>query len=369
MNLAYVLAAVLAGVAYGMLDPHRLTGIVGPATLYVFLPLLLFEAAWNLNYRAIKRFWRPIATLAGPGVALTAIVVAGSLYLAGTPVAPALLAGAILSATDPIAVVAVFRRLRVPLALATIIECESLFNDAVAVVLYRAVLSTAGIWYASASGLLGSIAGTAIGIVVALLAASALRARTNATLQSIATVLCAYSAYFVAEHLGCSGLFATIACGIALRYYERSWVTLSIAEAVYACWGRGAFVANICVFFLVGAALDLREALAHPLFLIATLVGVVVARFAIALLLVPAKIPRTWFGVVRAAGLRGALSLALALALPPTVPYRSEIVAAAFIVALVTIATSGFTVPNAVARAMRPRRQTVLTSGMGAQAR
>src|ERR1700734_2558557 len=133
MKLWHILAIVGAGVAFGIFQPGRFTYALGHATLYIFLPPLLFEASWNLGFRAIRRQSRAIATLARLCVLLTPLVVAGALSVVRVPFGPAFLAGAILSATDPIAVIAVFRRMRVPRTLATIVECESLFNDAVAV--------------------------------------------------------------------------------------------------------------------------------------------------------------------------------------------------------------------------------------------
>ncbi len=141
MKLWQIIAVVGVGIVFGVFAPGRFAYALGHGALYVFLPPLLFEAAWNLNYKAIIRQWPAIATLAGPGVVLTALIVAGALTIVHVPFGPAFLTGAILSATDPIAVVAVFRRIRVPKTLATIVECESLFNDAVAVMLYRIVLA------------------------------------------------------------------------------------------------------------------------------------------------------------------------------------------------------------------------------------
>jgi CPA1 family monovalent cation:H+ antiporter len=361
VKLWQILAVVALGVLYGLLEPGSLTFAFGQATLYVFLPALLFEAAWNLNYRAIRRQWLAIATLAGPGVLLTAAIVAGSLALVRVPLGPALLAGAILSATDPIAVVGVFRRLRVPQTLVTIVECESLFNDAVAVALYRGVLLalTLGAAGAASTALIalqtvaGAVGGAALGIALAFVVARALRGRGSVRLQIGATFLCAYGAYFAADHLRLSGIFATIACGIALRYYERSWITLRIAEDVDRFWDLAALLANVLVFFMVGAALQIGRVAQEPVFAVACIVGVAVARFAVGGLLLPGPYPREWIGVVRAAGMRGALSLALALAIPATVPYRGAIVDATFAVALATLAASSFTLAPVVARAAR----------------
>jgi monovalent cation:H+ antiporter, CPA1 family len=282
---------------------------------------------------------------------LTAVLIAGALAIARVPLATGLLTGAILSATDPIAVIAVFRAMRVPALLRTIVECESLFNDAVAVALYRAVLG-GGVLFAIA----GSIGGIALGVAAAFIVAVLLRNRNAAWLQIAATVLCAYGAYFAAEGVDCSGLFATIACGIALRAFERRWISLSVAEDVNRFWDVGIVVANALVFFLVGAALDVRIVAQEPAFVIATLAGVFIARIAVSGLLLPANYPREWLDVVRVAGLRGALCLALAIALPPTVPLREAIIAATFAVALATIVSSALTVPRVVARVADARQ-------------
>ena len=361
MKLWQIVALVLAGVAYDLIEPGRLTYAFGHATLYVLLPALLFEAAWNLRYRAMLRGWRAILTLAVPGVVLTALLIAGALAVVQVPLRIGLLTGAILSATDPIAVIAVFRRLRVPVLLSTIVECESLFNDAIAVALYRAVLVVVltaavdplDIARISLVAIAGAAGGIALGVAVAFGIAALLRNRGSARLQIVATMFCAYATYFAADYVHCSGIFATIASGIALRWFERRWISLRVAEDVDRFWDVVALVANALVFFLVGAALDIPILLHDPAFVLATLVGVALARIAVSALLLPAGYPREWLDVIRIAGIRGALSLALALALPANVPQRDAIVAATFAVALATIISSTFTVPPVVARARR----------------
>jgi CPA1 family monovalent cation:H+ antiporter len=358
VRLWQIIAVVALGVGYGLSAPGRFAHAFGPATLYVFLPALLFEAAWNLNYKAIRRQWAVIATLAGPGALLTASMVAGALSLVRVPFWPALLTGAVLSATDPIAVVAVFRRLKVPTTLATIVECESLFNDAVCVALYRGVLAALTIGTASAAAiaavtldtLASSAGGVLLGVAVAFVAARILRRRNDVKLQVTATILCAYGAYFAAEYLRLSGIFASISCGIALRYYERTWITLSIAAGVGRFWDVAAVVANVIVFFMVGAAVQIGRVAHEPLFAAACIVAVLVARIAIAALLVPFSYPPTWTSVIRVAGMRGALSLALALAIPASISYRQAIVDSTLAVTLATLLVSTLTMRAAVKR-------------------
>lgn len=366
MKLWQILLIVGLGIGYGLIEPERFAYAFGHATLYVFLPALLFEAAWNLNYRAIVRQWLIIATLAGPGVLLTAMVVAGALSIVRVPFGSALLAGAILSATDPIAVVAVFRRLKVPRTLSTIVECESLFNDAVAVALYRAVLTafflaaaSAGTIAAVAAATFGQAAGGAVfGLAFAFVIASALRQTLDVRVQIGATILCAYGVYFAADYLHLSGIFATIAAGIALRYYERSWLTLRIAEDVRRFWDVAALVANVLVFFMVGAALHIGRLAEAPAVTVACLAGIAVARVIVSGFLLLGPYPREWVGVVRVAGMRGGLCLALALAIPPAVPYREAIIAATFAVALATLVAGTLTITRTVERAVSARERS-----------
>lgn len=361
MKLWQILVVVALGLAYGFIEPERFEYAFGHATLYVFLPALLFEAAWNLNYRTILRHWIPIAVLAGPGVVLTALLVAGALSIVRVPFGPAFLTGAILSATDPVAVVAVFRRLKVPRTLATIVECESLFNDAVAVALYRGALVAIALGGASASvialvtleTLAAAAGGTAFGALLAFAIARVLRGQRDARVQIVATIVCAYGAYFAADFLHLSGIFATIACGIALRYYERRWIPLSIAEDVNRFWDVGALLANALLFFMVGAALQITRLVAAPAFTVACLAAIAVARVVVAGFLLLGPYPREWVDMVRVAGMRGGLSLALALAIPDSVRYREAIIDATFAVALATLAAASFAIVPVVRRVAR----------------
>lgn len=364
MKLWQIVVVVALGIAFGLFRPDRLSHAFGHATLYVFLPALLFEAAWNLNYRAMRRHWIAIASLAGPGVVVTALIVAGALAVVRVPFGPALLTGAILSATDPIAVVAVFRRLKVPATLGTIVECESLFNDAVAVTLYRSVLaalamaggSIAALTLVAAAAFGEAAAGVALGVTLAVLFAAGLRRNGDARVQILATMLGAYGAYFLADIAHVSGIFATISFGIALRQYERSWITLNIAGNVNRFWDVAALVANVVVFFMVGAALQIGRVTHEPFFAAACLAGIFIGRVAISEMLRLGPYPHEWIGVVRVAGMRGALSLALALAIPAAVPYREPVIDATLAVVLVTLAAASLTIAPVVRRAVEARR-------------
>lgn len=361
MKLWHIAALLVAGIAVGIAAPGRLTVFFGQATLYVFLPALIFEAAWNLDFHLMRRARAPIALLAVPGVALTAGVIALCVHFIGTFTwSAALVLGAILSATDPVAVVAVFRRLPVPRELATIVESESLLNDAVAVVLYRAIVaavvvsaSTSNIAHAAWEALLGVAIGIAIGAALAYLAAFALRRHIGAAVQSAATFIAAYGGYMLSDHFGWSGIFTVLTFGIVLRELERHRISIASAQGVERFWDSIALTANLVLFFLVGAALDLRDLV--PVLPAAgiTLGAVLIARLLLSyglLSLAHAHLKPMWRTVVRMAGIRGALSLALALATPLAIAQRNLMIDVTFAVVVVTILAGTLTLTRRLER-------------------
>lgn len=359
MPLWAIAAFVCAGIVARLIAPHAFGFSLGPIALYLFLPALLFEAAWNLEWRLLAEHWKPIALLAVPGVFATAGIVAAVCALAGVPLALGLLLGAMLSATDPVAIVTVFRRLAVPKGLATIVEGEALFNDGVAVVLYRAVLAMIVLgataqqqtWIA-AQALFGSAAGILIGVSAALIVGRVLTRNATAPTRVVATLACAYGTYFLAEYVHASGIFATIAAGITLAHSEEGDVQFTVDRQVDRLWEVSSIAANAALFFLIGAMLDPQSILRQPYVAVVTLVAISIGRIVLAYVLMPLGargLPKTWKAVVRAATMRGALSLALAINLPATLPYRGLLIDVTFTIVLATLVVMFFGLP-AVAR-------------------
>lgn len=350
MTLRAIGLLFAAGLLVGALTHGRLSGLFAQATLAVFIPALIFEAAWHLRFDELRRHWRSVSLLIIPGVPITAAIVSVAAILAGLPFAAALALGAILSATDPIAIVAIFRRLQIPVALMAIVESESLFNDAVALVLYRAVVVAASAVTASSVSLpwlvSGSLAGSALSLLVgAALGAAAgwIAGRTRMQFAQLAiSIAGAYGAYVLCDELKWSGIFAVIAFGVSMRRSSRGDVGLG--ATLDRSWHRIGILANGSLFFLMGAALDPLR-LAHVPELIAmTFAAVFIARSVLAYaLLAFVRLPLTWRNLVRVAGMRGALSLALALALPPAFPYRGAIELATFAVVIATVFLGTFT--------------------------
>ncbi|MFN2528995.1 MAG: cation:proton antiporter [Candidatus Baltobacteraceae bacterium] len=358
-----ILCILAVGGILGLFEPGRLSYAFGAATLFVFLPPLLFEAAWNLDARLMLTRWRPIFALAVPGVAITTAIVAAAVWFGGFPLPAALILGAIVSATDPIAVVAIFRRLPVPVALSTIVQSEALLNDATAVVLYRSLvlaaagaLSVGSVVGLAALAVASAAGGILIGVSLAVAIAHVLVRRNLAVIQIWATLAGVYVAYFTAEALHASGIFAVIAFGIALREAERRAISVQAAEDVGRFWDGCALFANICVFFLTGAAIQITRLAHEPYAAAAALAGVLAARLVLAYILSPVALGsganRSWLHVIGAAGARGALSLALALALPVTLAFRAQIIDVTFVIVLATLFSSAFIVPRAIRRRM-----------------
>ena len=337
--------AAVALVAVGTLFPVAPPFAFGDTLLFVFLPPLIFEAAWNLDLGALRRLGWKIALLAVPGTLATAGIVAGGLALTGVlPFGSALLFGAIVAATDPVAVVAAFRRVPVPPDLRTLIEGESLSNDGVALVLFGFALALAAgqpvsIGAEVIAGVVQIAGGVLIGTLAGVLCAAVLRATSAAEYEVTVTIVLAYVAYLAATGIHCSGIFATAAGAIALRAaIAHSPGAISNADDVDRVWSALAFVANAVVFIATGLLIQPVRIVHEPLLVLAAIAVVWVARI---LLAVVATRDRSGRITVFLAGMRGALPLALALSLPEGIPLRPQIIDATFAVVLVTIVVQG----------------------------
>ncbi len=349
--------------------PLQLPRLIGdqftPLLLLVFLPALIFEAAWSLDVAALRRYWAPILILALPGVLLSAFAVAGGLTLLGLlPPLPALLLGAILAATDPIAVIAIFRRLRVPADLQTIVEGESLFNDGVAVVLtgvFTAALASATPGFdlpaIGLNVLKVTFGGATTGLLVAGLLVLLLRKIPDQMLIVVGTVVAAYGAYLTADRIGLSGIFAVLAVGIALRAFE-GFPSKADAEEVDRFWAAMAFFANSLVFLAMGLRIEFERIVHEPVLVCATLGLLIGARLLLAYVAMPLAGLRpglrSWQHVIALSGIRGALSVALALGLPQDLPYRAQIIDAVYGVVVVTLVGQGLALPLVLRRLRFP---------------
>lgn len=303
--------------------------------LYVFLPTLIFESALSLDVRQLQRNLLPVLTLAVPGLLLSTSIIGALVWLA-TPLepAPALLLGAILSATDPVAVISLFKQLGTPGRLTVLVEGESLLNDATALVLARLLV---GIIVAGSISM-GTIAAGALdfivvffgGIIVGWLSALVVswaigHVEGDAFIEITLTTVLAYCSFLIAEEVfHVSGIMATLAAGITLAGWGRAKISPSIAEFMEHFWKYLAFLANALIFLLVGLQINLLALWDEVDILLWVVLAMLLSRFIVIYGLVPlvGRIPgaeaveRDYQTVMFWGGLRGAIALAIVLSLP-----------------------------------------------------
>lgn len=336
---------VAAGAVAGTLWHVRPPFAFSPGLLFVFLPPLIFEAAWNIDLRQLRPTAARIALLAFPGTLVTAFAIAFVLAALGVlPFGAALLLGAMLGATDPVAVIPIFRWVGVPDEVRTVVEGESLANDGVSVVLYGVALVLAAggtvVWWTEAAhGILAIAGGIAVGAGCAVVVGWIMRATEASEYEVTITVALAYVAYLAADRYQLSGIFATAAGAVVLRSLQhRRDSMLRNAENADHFWNAGAYIANAIVFLATGLEIDAPRAVNEPLLIGAALVVTIGTRALLALAVMRETRERV---VVLLAGMRGALPLALALAIPASLPQRPAIVDAVFATVLVTLVLQG----------------------------
>jgi CPA1 family monovalent cation:H+ antiporter len=333
----------------------------------VILPPLLFEAAINIHWPDLRRDFLPVFTLAILGTIISAAAVGlGMVYTLGWPVRSATLFGVLIAATDPVAVIAMFKDNGITGRLRLLTESESLFNDGVAAVLFTIALT----WGQATAG--GQIAPIFVlqtlaltvggGILAGLLCAGvalAVAGRTSDHLiESTLTAVTAYGSFLLAEHFHCSGVLATLTAGILignfgfLAHDDQSRMSSVGREFTLALWEFITFIVNSLIFLLIGMSVAMisfsQLGIAAFLIIMAlVLLARALAVYPLCFLFIRSRVAMSlseqhilWWG-----GLRGALGLALALALPPSFPFRSQILVATFGVVSFSVIIQGLTMP------------------------
>ena len=331
-RLPYTVGLVLIGLSMPWLVRiFNLTNVLGdfdPAQsseiiLYLLVPPLIFEAAFHIRMEDLRRDFWLILLLAVPGVIVTMLMVGGIVhYGTGMLIKTAMVFGALIAATDPVAVVALFRRLGVPRRLQVLLEGESLFNDGTAIVMFNLVVDIA---LAGSFNLLDTATnfltvaggGALIGIALGMLVSQIIRRIDDPLVETTLTTVLAFGAYVLAEVLHVSGVLAVVAAGIVNGNVGPRGMSPTTRVVVFNFWEYLAFVANSFVFLLIGLAIDLEILSQNLLYIVIAIVAVLLARgiSIYGFSLFGRGIPGKWKHVLYWGGLRGAIALALALTL------------------------------------------------------
>jgi Na+/H+ antiporter len=379
VDVPYPILLVLGGLLLGFVPGMPAIELPPELVLVVFLPPLLYWSGFFSSPRDLQADLGAISVLAVGLVLATmgAVAVTAHALIGGLPWAAAFTLGAIVAPTDPLAATAIGRRLGVPRRLVTVLEGESLVNDASALVAYRiAVAATVGggfvAWEAGVRFVVGAAGGVAIGLLVAWLVVAVRRRLDDPPLEIMLSLVTGYAAYLPADRLGVSGVLAAVTSGLYVGWRNPQIASASTRLLGFSFWDVLVYLLNAVLFLLVGLQLHpilsgVTGGSAAALLGQAALVTVVVVAVRITWQFTVPYLDRRPTQVVRRlgaaerlvvgwSGMRGAVSLAAALALPfqagvgQAFPQRDLIVFVTFAVILVTLVVQGLTLPALIRR-------------------
>jgi CPA1 family monovalent cation:H+ antiporter len=366
-RIPYTIALVVAGLVLGL--SHALAvHLSKELILLLLLPPLLFEGALHMDLEHLRRYAMPMGLLALAGTLVTAGCIGAVVHYAlGLAWGFALLLGVILSPTDPVSVLAMFKQYGAPKGLRMVLEGESVFNDGVGIVLYLIILEVAGgapfsLSTAMVTFLTVTCGGAALGFGAGYLAHRLLGHLDDYLTEVMISVVLAFGAYTLAETLHVSGVVATVVAGLIIGNYG---TVLSMSPttrlSLLNFWEVLAFLVNSAVFLLIGLDFHLTHLPANFLAMLIAIGAMLVGRAVAVYGLVPlanrlsapaARIPPAWMHVLTWGGLRGTIPIALALGLAPALRHVQGLYlpSVVFGVALFSLVVQGLTMKPLLAR-------------------
>ncbi|MFA4885767.1 MAG: cation:proton antiporter [Desulfotomaculaceae bacterium] len=366
LNKPYPIALVIIGAAVGLLPIGGILEeirnffasdeVFRTAVISIFLPALLGEASLKLSYTEISQNRRPIILLAFLGTVLAYTITGGLSHLVlGLPVQTALVFGALMAATDPVSVISIFKNLGVNRRLAVIMEGESLINDGISVVLFK--LSVFSLTFIASLGMWGAavgvavffkvvVGGTLVGLSLGFLISQIGRYFDDYPLENAFSVVLFFGAYIIAEKIEVSGVIAVVAAGLVLGNYGKViGMSPTTRFSISVFWDTIVLVANSLVFILVGLEISHINIVEHAFQILIAIILVVLGRgVAVYVSTLGFKLPKSYKHIINWGGLKGSLSLALALSLPLDFPGRETIIALTFSVVFFSLVVQGLTI-------------------------
>ncbi|MDX8403243.1 MAG: sodium:proton antiporter [Mariprofundaceae bacterium] len=344
------------------LEPLQTFHLSPELVLFVFLPALIFESGFNLDGRQLLKEIVPVFTLAVPALLLSASLIGiGLWWLLDMSLVYALLFGALISATDPIAVVALFKELGAPLRLNVLVEGESLLNDATALVVFKVLLGvtlvgTVGWQHVVAGGvefIRVFFGGAAVGLMIGMLLSEAMRFMHSRSAVFTLTIVMAYGGFIVSEHmLHMSGVMTVVVAAICLGAWGRSRMSQEVAETARDIWEFIAYICNALLFLLVGLSVEPGLLIQHGWAITVAILLVLIVRAVTVHSTVPLVV--RWFHLPKIGnperqimwwgGLKGSLAIAMALSIPVDVPGREMLLAMTVGVVVFTLLVNASTI-------------------------
>lgn len=353
-RVPYTLGLVVIGLLITLLPQVDIT--IQPTLIFALLvPPIVFEGAFHLNINDLRRDLVPILTFAIPGVILTMAIV-GALVSWGTgiPIIYTLVFGAIVAAIDPVAVIALFRNLGVPKRLQVLLEGESLLNDGTSIVLFGLVLAVA--ISGSQINLLTSVldfvriagGGIIIGLVLGMIISRMIDRIDDYLIETTLTTILAYGSFLIAEELfHVSGVLAVVGAGLIAGNIGPAGMSPTTRIVLFNFWEYAAFLANSFIFLLIGLQIEISSLFESWQMITIAIIAVIIARAITiyGLAWIGRDIPFRWQHVLNWGGLRGAISLALALSLPLVLgDARSQLQVMTFGVVIFTLLVQGLSI-------------------------
>ncbi len=350
--IPFTVFLVILGVLFGwsartweQLEPLLEFQLTPELVLFLFLPALIFESAFNLDARKLIKDLAPVMILAIPALLISTFVIGCGLWLLlDMAFILALLFGALISATDPVAVVALFKELGAPERLTVLVEGESLLNDATAIVIFNIILAlavgstvmdTAGLGLAVIEFFRVFVGGILVGSILGLVMCELLfRMRTGISIYLIMSIVLAYATFTIAEHdLHVSGVMAVVAAAISMGAFGVSRIPQAATHFVKEAWEVISLVCNSLLFLLVGLSLDVVQVINNLDSILIAVLLVLIARACAIYTMVPAtikvfRLPHVTIGerhIMWWGGLKGGLAIAIVLSIPADLPGRDLI--------------------------------------------
>lgn len=359
-RVPYTLGLVVIGLLITLFPQVDIA--IQPTLIFALLiPPIIFEGAFHLNINNLRRDIVPILIFAIPGVILTMLIV-GALVSWGTgiPIIYTFVFGAIVAAIDPVAVIALFRNIGVPKRLQVLLEGESLLNDGTSIVLYGLVLSIA--ITASEFNLFNSFidftriagGGIIIGLVLGGLISQIIDRIDDYLIETTLTTILAYGSFLIAEEVfHVSGVLAVVGAGLIAGNIGPAGMSPTTRIVLFNFWEYAAFLANSFIFLLIGLQIELSSLFASWEVIAIAIIAVIIARAVTiySLAWIGRGIPYSWQHILNWGGLRGAISLALALSLPLVLgDARNQLQVMTFGVVIFTLLVQGLTIGPLVRR-------------------